>query len=218
MGSCRKSEFVSYDAGNEVSGSVSANLEEPGHDYVAGVIASWRPERSEEDLQGFEVSARVMRLSHLMIQIIDRDLADLKIKQADLTLLAALNRSGPPYTLSPSALDRASLVASGSISHRINRLAQLGYLVKTSNPDDGRGVLVTITQSGIAAVERGLDAQARMNSHLLRSVSPAERSQLGSLLESVLAPIDPRSDTSQVPSQESRTGTSRSKSPASSAE
>ena len=67
-------------------------------------------------------------------------------------MLAALRRAGAPYELSPGKLLRETLVTSGTMTNRVDRLVARGYVERNPDPDDRRGVLVRLTPEGKAAV------------------------------------------------------------------
>ena len=68
-------------------------------------------------------------------------------------MLSALRRAGPPFQLTPGALLRATLVTSGTMTNRIDRLAAAGLVPREPDPRDRRGVLVTLSERGQAVVD-----------------------------------------------------------------
>jgi len=71
-------------------------------------------------------------------------------------VLSALRRQGPPFQLTPGALLRATLVTSGTMTNRIHRLAEAGLVRREPDPRDKRGVLVTLTDQGVARADAAL--------------------------------------------------------------
>src|SRR5205085_1527378 len=70
------------------------------------------------------------------------------LQLGEFDVLAALRRQGPPYRLSPGALLRATLVTSGTMTNRLDRLEQAGLVRRAPDPEDKRGVLVSLTAAG----------------------------------------------------------------------
>jgi len=66
---------------------------------------------------------------------------------AAMAVLAYLRKAGPQTLKALSDRDR---VTPGSMSQTVNRLEAAGYLVRTPDPSDGRRVLFTATESGLA--------------------------------------------------------------------
>ena len=56
------------------------------------------------------------------------------LEQWEFDVLSALRRQGPPYQLSPGALLHATLVTSGTMVDRIDRLAADGLVSRASQP------------------------------------------------------------------------------------
>jgi DNA-binding MarR family transcriptional regulator len=105
-------------------------------------------------------------------------------------VLSALRRQGPPYQLSPGALLRATLVTSGTMTNRIDRLAEAGFVARYPDPADKRGVLVQLTQQGREVVDAALADLLRQERELLGSLNAADRSKLADLLRVLLGPFD----------------------------
>ena len=82
-------------------------------------------------------------------------------------MLSALRRQGPPYQLSPGALLRATLVTSGTMTNRIDRLTEAGLVARRPDPLDRRGVIVRLTDQGIAVVDAALAALLEHERQLL---------------------------------------------------
>ena len=73
-------------------------------------------------------------------------------------MLAALRRAGAPYELSPGRLLRETLVTSGTMTNRVDRLAARGFVERSPDPDDRRGVIVRLTREGKTAVDGAFEA------------------------------------------------------------
>ncbi len=74
----------------------------------------------------------------------------------EFDVLAALRRSGPPYRLSPGQLMQETLVTSGTMTNRVDRLTARGFVARQDHPDDRRGVLVQLTEAGKDVVDAAL--------------------------------------------------------------
>jgi len=91
-------------------------------DEVDRLIAAWKRERPDLDLSPFAVLSRISRISR-NLDIARRDaFADLETWGFDV--LAALRRAGDPYQLSPGALMQETLVTSGTMTNRLDRLEE----------------------------------------------------------------------------------------------
>ena len=71
-------------------------------------------------------------------------------------VLSALRRSGEPYQLSAGELVRETLVTSGTMTNRIDRLLARGMVARAPSESDRRTVLITLTSHGREAVDSAL--------------------------------------------------------------
>ena len=105
-------------------------------------------------------------------------------------MLSALRRSGAPYALSPGRLLRETMVTSGTMTNRVDRLAAKALVERLPDPADRRGVLVRLTEAGRDRVDAALEELLDQERVLLAGLPAAEQHQLGRLLRSVVAPFD----------------------------
>lgn len=105
-------------------------------------------------------------------------------------VLAALRRCGAPYELSPGQLVAQTLVTSGTMTNRLDRLEALGYLTRSPDPADGRGVRVRLTGAGAERADAAIGSLLEREEAILGSLTVRQRSQLGTLLRHVVAPFD----------------------------
>lgn len=157
-------------------------------DEVDAVVDAWRRERPDLDVGAMEVLSRVTRLARHL----DRERAgafsrhDLEVWEFDV--LAALRRSGDPYVLTPGHLVKETLVTSGTMTNRVDRLAARSLVVREEHPEDRRGVLVRLTAAGKETVDGAIADLLDAERALLAPVSNADQHQLAALLRSLLAP------------------------------
>ncbi|WP_119697094.1 MarR family winged helix-turn-helix transcriptional regulator [Microbacterium halotolerans] len=151
-------------------------------DEVDRIVGAWRAQRPDLDFSPMEVLSRVDRLSHHLEHARRAAFARTDIEPWEWDVLSALRRAGEPYQLSPKTLLQQTLVSSGTMTNRIDKLVDRGLVRREADPDDGRSVLVILTESGLirvdAAITRLIDAEA----DLLHSLSPTERTRLVALL------------------------------------
>jgi DNA-binding MarR family transcriptional regulator len=166
--------------------------EPPGElrDEVDDLVAEWRAERPDLDVQPLQVLSRISRLARHLDRARRSAFAAHELESWEFDVLSALRRQGPPYQLSPGALLRATLVTSGTMTNRIDRLAAAGLVRRHPDPQDKRGVLVVLTAEGRDRVDAALADLLGSEEALLAGLGPGERQVLAGLLRVLLAPFD----------------------------
>lgn len=159
-------------------------------DEVDRIVSAWSAERPDLDFSPMAVLSRVDRLSHHLDRARREAFRRTDIEPWEWDVLSALRRAGDPYRLSPKQLLQQTLVSSGTMTNRIDRLRERGLVERSADPADRRGALVTLTDEGRtrvdAAITRLIDAEADM----LRRMPVADQRRLGALLRSLLVTFD----------------------------
>ncbi len=159
-------------------------------DEVDDLVAAWRAQRPDLDVEPMQVLSRISRLARHLDIARRGAFAEHGLESWEFDVLSALRRQGPPFQLTPGALLRATLVTSGTMTNRIDRLAAAGLVRREPDPRDKRGVLVTLTGLGRARVDAALDGLLRRERVLLGSLDTGERQHLADLMRILLAPFD----------------------------
>ncbi|MEV7430216.1 MarR family transcriptional regulator [Nocardioides sp. NPDC092400] len=158
-------------------------------DEVDELVEAWARERPDLDFDGVAVFSRISRLARHLDLARRQAFTEHGIESWEFDVLAALRRAGAPYELSPGRLLRETLVTSGTMTNRVDRLAARGFVERYPDPDDRRGVIVRLTAEGKNAVDGGFTALLRAEHGLLADLPPADRQQLADLLRRLLAPF-----------------------------
>ena len=155
-------------------------------DEVDELVAAWQRERPDLDHEPMQVWSRITRLAELIAESRAAAFVDHGLQGWEFDVLAALRRSGWPYRLSPSRLSRATHVTSGTMTNRIDRLSARELVMRHTDPHDGRGVLVQLTDEGRGRVDAALGELLDAESALLAQMPPDQRAALTSLLRELL--------------------------------
>jgi DNA-binding MarR family transcriptional regulator len=113
-----------------------------------------------------------------------------QLESWEFDVLSALRRSGEPYQLSPGRLLRETLVTSGTMTNRVDRMAARGLVARLPDPSDRRGVQVRLTAAGRLAVDAALDQLLMRERDLLSGLPPGEQRRLADLLRVLVLPFD----------------------------
>lgn len=155
-------------------------------DLVGRGIRQWRSERPDIDSSGKAVVGRLLRLEEVVLRTINVVLQPFDLKYQEYAVLATLRVAGPPYQLSPSRLQSTLLFTSGGLSNLLKRLEQKGYIKRSTDPWDGRGVRVKLTAKGVRLADEAMPKHAAAELHLLRMFNEEQRKQLAQLLSAMM--------------------------------
>ena len=151
---------------------------QPIQDEVDTIVAAWRRERPDLDVAPMEVLSRISRLARHLDRVRANAFTAHDLESWEFDVLAALRRSGPPYRLSPGQLLRETLVTSGTMTNRVDRLAARGLVARQDHPDDRRGVLVQLTEAGRDTVDAALAELLAAESGIMAALDVIEHDQL----------------------------------------
>lgn len=156
------------------------------NDHVDLILAQWQRERPDLDPSPMGVIGRIARLSLILGRALEDTFAEYGLSRGEFDVLATLLRSGPPYALTPTMLFRDLMLSSGAMTNRLDRLERAGLVQRTPDPSDRRGTLIGLTSTGQERVSQALVAHVANETRLLAGLSPAQRTQLATLLRVLL--------------------------------
>jgi DNA-binding MarR family transcriptional regulator len=159
-------------------------------DEVDRLVEAWRRERPDLDVSPMEVLSRVTRLARHLDRARRQAFTAHDLESWEFDVLAALRRAGEPYQLSPGRLLRETLVTSGTMTNRVDRLAARGLVRRAPDPADRRGVLVQLTDTGRGHVDAALSALLTNERALLTGLGEPDRTRLADLLRALVRPFD----------------------------
>ena len=162
----------------------------PTSDEVDRIVDAWSRERPDLDFSPLLVLSRVGRLArHLeRARRTAFEASDLELWEFDV--LSALRRAGAPYQLSPKALLQQTLVSSGTMTNRSDRLVTRKLVERRTDPNDGRGILVVMTAAGQERVDAAIATLLRAETELLDRLPRADQERLGALLRTLSLDFD----------------------------
>jgi DNA-binding MarR family transcriptional regulator len=161
-------------------------------DAVDRITAQWRRERPDLDSTPMEVIGRISRLSALVQRELERVFAQHGLAGGDFDVLATLRRSGAADRLTPGELSRSTMVTTGGMTKRLDRLESLGLIRRESDPRDRRGKRIALTDDGRALIDRAVEAHLQNEERLLADLSDAKREELAALLRELLIALEAR--------------------------
>jgi DNA-binding MarR family transcriptional regulator len=164
---------------------------EAASDAVDAIIQQWRQERPDVDVSSMAVFGRLQRIERLLRPQIEAVFSSHGLSSWEFDVLATLRRSGDPYELTAGELVESMMVASGTVTHRINQLEKRKLVQRRTNPHDRREVWVGLTRKGLALINQSMPDHAANQRRLLAGLSATEHRQLDELLRVVYRIISP---------------------------
>ena len=162
----------------------------PASDEVDRIVDAWSREREDLDFSPLQVLSRVGRLARHLERARRTAFAASDLELWEFDVLSALRRAGSPYQLSPKALLQQTLVSSGTMTNRIDRLVARTLVERRTDPNDGRGILVVMTEEGRERVDAAISTLLEAESELLDRLPKAEQERLSALLRKLSLDFD----------------------------
>jgi DNA-binding MarR family transcriptional regulator len=178
----RRSEVPADPAGSRPKGPAPGAARQSEPDEVDRIIAEWRAERPSLDPDSINVVGRVTRCGLLVRNLSNRLYDRHSINQSVFEVLAALRRMGPPYRKTARELANSSLLTSGGMTMRLDRMERDGLIRRVRSAEDRRSVYAELTPAGFALIDRIIDDHLEHEREMLETLSEEERHQLAQLL------------------------------------
>lgn len=161
-------------------------------DRVDDILAQWQAERPDLDTGPMGLLGRLKRVADRLSEEVAQLLHAHGLTAASFDVLATLRRAGPPHALSPSELMDWTMVASGTMTNRLDRLEADGLIERRPNPADGRGSIVALTPQGFALIDRVVTEHVANQHRLVAKLPPEVQAALGDALRTWLAALEKR--------------------------
>lgn len=163
-----------------------AALDAPETDWVDVNLKLLGARRRDLNLAGSDITARIFRLREIFVKALDATHAQYGLRPRMFLVLAALYRTGRPYSLSPANLMRYLMWSSGGLSQLLDRMVTAGLIRRQADPNDGRGVLVMLSPEGERVISAVLAAHCRTELRLIAALSESDHRTLVALLRKLL--------------------------------
>ncbi len=151
-------------------------------DHVSTVHEQWLAERPDLDTTPVLVIGRIHRIAAALTPELSAVYAEFGLGEGEFDVLATLRRSGPPYALTPGDLGDRTMVTSGAVSKRLDRLEARGLVERRASAADRRSRTVHLTAQGRDLIDRAMTAHAANEARLLGALPARDRDALARLL------------------------------------
>ncbi len=152
-------------------------------DRAARAIKEWSRARPDLDGLPMMVFGRLAEAAHSAAHDHIRPfLLANGMQPSEFDVLATLRRAGEPHALTPTALYEATMVTSGAMTGRLDRLEKAGLVERKDDPLDRRGTIVVLTKKGFATIDKVISKHVENERHMLSGLSRKDQETLAALL------------------------------------
>jgi DNA-binding MarR family transcriptional regulator len=159
-------------------------------DEVDRFIKQWRAERPDLELGAMATFARLGRIAGLAGPRIAEVFGRHGLNTGEFDVLAALRRSGTPFTLTPSTLAKSMMLSTAAMTNRLDQLEAAGLITRRLDPANRRSMQVTLTGPGRKVVDLAVTDHVANEERLLQALSGPERRTFDSLLKKLLGGLE----------------------------
>ena len=160
-------------------------------DVIDRMNEQWRRVRPDLDPSPLELVGRVLVLAQHLERSVNDALAAHGLSLGQFDILATLLREGPDGKLTPTQLMQSVALSSGGMTNRLDRLEEAGLVRRVADPDDRRGVLVTLTRKGREIIDAATTARFAEAAKSLPPLGLRERRELAGFLRNWLESVSP---------------------------
>ncbi|QKW36212.1 MarR family transcriptional regulator [Actinomadura sp. NAK00032] len=162
-------------------------------DAVDAVMDAWRRERPDVDVWPVGVVGRIQRLARLLEAEIQDFFRRHGLDSSEADVLTTLRRSGEPCELTPGRLVKASMVTSGAVTKRIDRMVAKDLVERVPDPVDRRTVRIRLTPHGRQTIDGLFALHIANEARLLQAL---DRDQADGLADALRTLLQSLGDTS----------------------
>lgn len=161
----------------------------PRPDEVDRIVEGWMLARPDLDPAPMAVLSRISRLARHLESARRSAFAATGLEGWEFDVLSALRRAGGA-AVSPGALVQQTLVTSGTMSTRLEKLESRGLVARSRDPHDGRSVRVRLEPAGERLVDEAMGRLLDWERALLAALPPQEQARLAGDLRALLASFE----------------------------
>jgi DNA-binding MarR family transcriptional regulator len=160
-------------------------------DSVERIMQAWRERDPQLDSSTLAVTGRLVLCAGYYERAVVTALQPFGLSIADFDVLNTLRRVGDQRGSKPSEMARSSLITTGAMTSRLDRLEQAGLLRRTPDPADRRGVLVHLTPRGDEVARQALQELIAANEAFLEPLVQEQQDSVASALKQLLLHHEP---------------------------
>ncbi|WP_318839231.1 MarR family winged helix-turn-helix transcriptional regulator [Actinomadura montaniterrae] len=177
-----------------------------GRDAVDLVLEQWARARPDLDASPMGVLGRLTRVTRIAERELKALFGEFGLERGEFDVLATLRRAGAPGGMTAGDLARSSMVTSGAVTNRLDRLVAKGYVTRDVDPGNRRSVIVALTPAGRDLIDRAVVAHLENEQRILAALDQDQRDALATTLRTLLLSLGDEADEADGAGEASRAG------------
>lgn len=161
-----------------------------GTDNLDAIVSEWVEQRPDFDARPLAIFSRLLRLDRHIDHLRRSVFAQYELEGWAFEMVTELRRARPGHQLTAGQLMKKTLVSSGTITNRIDRLEELNLVRRVRDKHDGRVVIVQLTDKGLKVADEAMAALLAKQWELLAPFSQEELRTVRKFLRDLLAHLD----------------------------
>lgn len=151
-------------------------------DHVDEIVQHWAAERPDVDASPMQVIGRLSRIAARLDAELLEVFRRFGLGEGEFDILATLRRGGEPFARTPGELARHTMVTTGAVTKRVDRLVASCLVSRSASDDDGRGRVISLTAKGRRVIDEAVVAHLTNEERLLSGLDADQRRTLEALL------------------------------------
>ncbi|MBH0130318.1 MarR family winged helix-turn-helix transcriptional regulator [Salinibacterium sp. NK8237] len=160
------------------------------HDRVDRIQEEWRRERPDIDVSPQGIIGRLHQVANRLTAELNLVFEQHGLGEGEFDVLASLRRAGAPFERAPGELAQHTMVTTGAMTKRLDRLTEAGLVIRRPTDGDGRRRTVALTERGRAVIDAAFADHMANEQRLIGSIPEADRQALQSTLKNWLQQLD----------------------------
>jgi DNA-binding MarR family transcriptional regulator len=161
-------------------------------DSVDRIVQAWRKRDPHLDSSSLAVTGRLLLCAGYYERAVGTVLRRFGLSIADFDVLNTLRRVSDQHGSKPTDMARSSLITTGAMTSRLDRLERAGLIRRTPDPADRRGVLVHLTPQGSKVARQALHELIAANQAFLKPLNRQQQDSIAAALRQLLLHHEPR--------------------------
>ena len=156
-------------------------------DRVASIQAEGAAESPDLDVSPQGIIGRLHRLAGYLtgelLTVYERH----GLGEGEFDVLATLRRAGAPYERAPGELAEHTMVTTGAMTKRLDRLVEAGLVERRTAEGDGRRRIVALTPAGLALIDVAFTEHMANERRVVDELAGEDRVALEGILQRWIA-------------------------------